>query len=312
VGFGHSPFCSIMNRLIFIALIFSLLTAQTEETLKTPRDTTKEKRPYEIGEEVIKGERPYLITEKKLFATPRFNPFLLIEEKIRPSGFIYDEKLYYTIDSLTIPSLFITANYLRVPVKRRLVYGDVLILFPHFERTVANWRLVIFDSRGEEVRRMEGKGVPPPTLIWDGRKNNGEIIIPGEIYSFLFFAYDALGNETKIAGEPVKISGIFYEEKGEKIISVALRDALPAENQEVKEEAKEILDEVANLVKENFKKEITCFLYADREELLAPWSEILERELRSRILLPKGALVIVPRFLPGLTPKYSRVEIHIK
>ncbi|MEO0102475.1 MAG: FlgD immunoglobulin-like domain containing protein [candidate division WOR-3 bacterium] len=297
---------------IFFALYlfgFIFLSAQTQDTLKS--DTTKAKRPYEIGEEVIRGEKPYLITERKIFAAPRFNPFLLIEERLKPAGYIYDEKLYYTIDSLTIPSLFISSNYLRVPVKKRFIYGDVLILFPHFERTVTSWRLIIFDSQGEEVKRMEKRGMPPATVIWDGRKNTGEVITPGEIYSFSFSAYDAIGNETKIFGEPLKIPGIFYEEKGEKIIAIAAREVFQEGGQELTPQAKEILDEAANLVKENFKKEITCFVYSHKEELLPGWVEIMEKELQKRILLPKGAIATTPRFLPGLAPKYSKIEIII-
>lgn len=290
---------------LFILLFFT----QIPDTLKP--DTGKVKRPYEIGEEVIKGEKPYLITERKLFTPPPINPFLLIEERLKPSGYIYDERLYYTVDSLTIPSLFITSNYLRVPVKKRFIYGDVLILFPHFEKTVASWRLIIFDSQGEEVRRLEGKGMPPATIVWNGRKNTGEVIIPGEVYSFSFSAYDAIGNETKILGEPLKIPGIFYEEKGQKIIAISAREIFGEGGEDLTSQAKEIWDEAANLVKENFKKEITCFVYSEKEELLPGWVEVVERELKKRILLPKGTIAVAPRFLPGLSPKYSKIEIII-
>ncbi len=306
-----------MRKLYLLLFIFILpLYPQTADTLKkeSPSDTGKKgegKRPYEIGEEVIKGERPYLITEKKLFALPGFNPFRLIEEKLKSSSYIYDEKLYYTIDSLTIPSLFIASNYLRVPVRKRFIYGDVLILFPYFEKTVASWRLVIFDSYGEEVKRIEKEGMPPATIIWDGKKDNGEMIVPGELYSFTFFAYDAIGNETKITGEPLKISGLFYEDKGKKVVSIAAREIFQEWSEKLTPYAKEILDEAANLVKENLKKEIGVFIYSHKEEILSTWAEILERELKRRIILPKGTFSILPRFLPGFAPKYSKIDILV-
>ncbi len=286
-----------------------------EDSLKLQRaagvDTLKAKSPYEIGEEVIKGERPYLIEEKKLFVLSPFNPFLLIEERLKPSGYIYDERLYYSVDSLTIPSLFVASNYLRVPVKRRFIYGDVLILFPSFERTVASWRLVILSPYGEEIKRAEGEGMPPATIVWDGRKDDGEMISPGEVYSFTFYAYDAIGNETKITGEPLKISGIFYEEKGKKIISISAREIFKEMGQELTPQAKEILDEAANLVKENFKKELTVFIYSHREDMLPVWVEIIEGELKKRILLPKGTISVAPRFMEGLAPRYSKIDIII-
>ncbi len=318
---------------VFLFILWSFLFGQDQdtqkrktsaETLKTPKpivdtlktkpettDTLKGKRPYEIGEEVIRGERPYLIEEKKLFVVPPLNPFFLIEERIKPTSYIYDERLYYSVDSLTIPSLFISANYLRVPVKRKFIYGNVLVLFPQFEKTVAHWRLVIYDGSGSVVKQAKGEGMPPGTIVWDGRKDNGEIIAPGEVYSFAFYAYDALGNETEILGEARKISGLFYEEKGKKVISISAREIFKETSSELTPQAFEILDEAANLIKENFKREITVFVYSPKEEILSFWCQSIERELKKRILLPKGTISVAPRFLPGGQPKYSKIDIFI-
>jgi hypothetical protein len=38
---------------------------------------------------------------------------------------------------------------------------------------------------------------------------------------------------------------------------------------------------------------------------------VIKTELARRIVLPSEALKVAPRFIPGLQPKHSKIEIHI-
>ncbi len=54
------------------------------------------------------------------------------------------------------------------------------------------WRLIISDRQGQEVRRFEGKGRPMAELQWDWRTARGEIVQPG-VYSYALHWQDNSG-----------------------------------------------------------------------------------------------------------------------
>jgi len=71
------------------------------------------------------------------------------------------------------------------------------------------------------------------------------------------------------------------------------------------------LDEAANVVKEKLKSQVVVYVYTELERLSAERCRVIEAELNRRVVLPPGALSVVPRFVPGLQPKLSKIEIRI-
>ena len=267
---------------------------------------------HEIGEEVISGQAQMMIEDGKIYTTPLIDPFEPLQDLLKSDKYVFDDKLYDDIDRLTIPNQFLHSSYLRLPVEREIIAGDVLLFLPKFETSVANWELVVTNSLGETVRRISKKGSPPALISWDGRTDTGEMLITGEVYNFTFYAYDALGNQTRINGKPQRISGIVYQERDEWIITIAGEVIFNRGNSEFTDQAKLRIDEAANIVKEKFKTQVVIYVYTENEPLSQARCNILQKEISSRIVLPKEALAIVPRFIPGLQPKYSKIEIHIR
>jgi flagellar motor protein MotB len=271
-----------------------------------------ERAQHEIGEEVISGQSQMTIDDAKIYTTPLIDPFEPLQDLLKSNKYVFDEKLYDDIDRLTIPNQFLHSSYLRIPVEREIITGDVLVFLPKFETSVANWELVVTNSLGETVRRVSKRGNPPALISWDGKTDTGEMLITGEVYNFTFYAYDALGNQTRINGKPQRISGIVYPDKDEWIITIAGEIIFRRGSSEYTDEAKVRVDEAANIVKEKFKKQVVIYVYTENEPLSQARCNILQREISSRIVLPKEALAVVPRFIPGLQPKYSKIEIHIR
>jgi len=271
-----------------------------------------ERAQHEIGEEVISGQSQMTIDDAKIYTTPLIDPFEPLQDLLKSNKYVFDEKLYDDIDRLTIPNQFLHSSYLRIPVEREIITGDVLVFLPKFETSVANWELVVTNSLGETVRRVSKRGNPPALISWDGKTDTGEMLITGEVYNFTFYAYDALGNQTRINGKPQRISGIVYPDKDEWIITIAGEIIFRRGSSEYTDEAKVRVDEAANIVKEKFKKQVVIYVYTENEPLSQTRCNILQREISSRIVLPKEALAVVPRFIPGLQPKYSKIEIHIR
>lgn len=62
-------------------------------------------------------------------------------------------------------------------------------------RGISQWRLEISDQQGKVFRSILGNGSLPEVLVWDGKGDQGDALISGQIYSARIFVTDALGNE---------------------------------------------------------------------------------------------------------------------
>jgi flagellar motor protein MotB len=307
-----------MTLLLAALLLAQPLTpapAKPESAAARPESTAA--RPatngdqHAIGEEVIKGETEVKIQDMKPYFAPQIDPFSPVNELLAPENYVLDDALYHSADSMTIPQRFTHSSYLRVPLERNFIYGDMMVFLPSFEQRVATWDLVVSNSLGETVRRVTRKGQPPAVITWDGKTDKGEPIAPGEVYSFTFNAYDAQGNQTRIPGTPQRVNGMVQQIGDEWVVSIAADQLFVEGGAQLLEAAGPRLDEAANIVKEKFKKQVAVYVYTEQEQLSAERCRVMRAELSRRMVLPNEALKVAPRFVPGLQPKLSKVEIHI-
>lgn len=295
-------------------LLITILLSQPTRTPPQPpgtADTTQRNDTHTLGEELITGEAEIRIEEQKPYVPPQIDPFSPINDLLVPGSYVFDDALIRTIDSMTIPSHFIRSSTLRVPVERDFIYGDIVVFLPTFEKRVATWELVISNSLGETVRRVSRRGQPPAMITWDGRNEDGELIPIGDIYTFTFNAYDAHGNQTRIPGDPQRVSAVVTQQGEEWIIAMAA-DLLFNEGSAVlNEQAPPRIDEAANIIKEHYHREVVIYVYSEQERLLSDRCRVIQTEFSRRLIVPQEALKVAPRFVPGLVPKHSRIEIHI-
>jgi len=304
--------------LLLVALLFAQLApASTKPASTAARPESAAARPapssdqHAIGEEVIKGETEVKIEDTKPFSPPQIDPFSPVNKLLAPESYVLDEALYHSVDSMTIPQYFAHSSFLRIPTERNFIYGDMMVFLPAFEQRVATWDLEVSNSLGETVRRIARKGQPPAVITWDGKTDAGEPIAPGEVYSFTFNAYDAQGNQTRIPGTPQRVNGLVQETGGEWVVSIAADQIFTEGSAQLLEQATPRLDEAANVVKEKFKNEVVVYVYTEQERLSAERCRVIEAELTRRVVLPAGSLSVVPRFVPGLQPKLSKIEIRV-
>jgi hypothetical protein len=267
---------------------------------------------HDIGEEVIKGEAEMKIQDRKITLNPELKPFAPLDSIISQERYIFDEKLYATIDALNTPILYLHSEYLRVPLVSRFMYGSIALFVPRFEKTVASWELLITDTNGNVVRKYAERGLPPPSISWDGRTEKKEMCNMGEIYNYVFTAFDAVGNPTRISGRSYKFNGIVYDEQKSKIIAVASSVLFSGESAALNAEAPDYLDEIANVIKDSFKKEVVIFSYSQSENLAKSRGASVMNEIITRVVLPEEGIKTAPRFIPGLEPKYSKIEIVVQ
>ena len=296
-------------------LLLALLVAQAPEAEPAP-DTGSAPVPtsgdrHGLGEEVITGQADVKVEDIKLYFAPQIDPFSPISDLLVPGSYVFDDALYRTIDSMTVPNQFIRSSFLRVPVERDFIYGDIMVFLPSFEKRVATWELVVSNSLGETVRRVVRRGHPPAVMTWDGLTDENEPIVTGEVYSFTFNAYDAQGNQTRIPGEPRRINGLVVEHENEWVVSIAADRVFNGSTAMLLPDAGPRLDEACNIVREKYRKEVVAYIYTEQEKLSSDRVNVILAELKSRLVLPDGAIKVAPRFIPGLKPKFSKIEIHV-
>ncbi len=290
-----------------LILLFGMLFAQISDSTEKGKPVSE----HTLGEELITGEAELKASDQKYFSPLPFDPWSPVNDLLVSDSYILDNALIKSIDSMTVPQRLIRSSFLRIPVERSFIYGDVLVFLPKFEKRVATWELLIANSLGETVRRIRESGHPPAAITWDGRDDKGEPVMTGEIYSFTFYAYDAQGNQTRISCEPQQINAIVWQEKNGWLASIAADVIFQAGEVRLQADANIRLDEIANLIKERFKKEVVIYVYTEIERLSSERSRVIEVEIKKRVVLPKDALKVAPRFIPGLQPKNSRIEVHI-
>lgn len=304
--------------LLFSFLLFAQLapTSPAPESARARPDTTSA-RPvaggdqHAIGEEIIQGENEVRIEDAKPFFPPQIDPFSPINKLLTPESYVLDEALHRSVDSMTIPQYFAHSSFLRIPTERSFIYGYMMVFLPAFEQRVSTWDLEVSNSLGETVRRIARKGQPPAIINWDGQTDTGEPIAPGEVYSFTFNAYDAQGNQTRIPGTPQRVNGLVQAAGKEWVVAMAADQLFSDGSAQLLEQAVPRLDEAANVVKKKLKNQVVVYVYTEMERLSAERCRVIEAELKRRIVFPAGALSVVPRFVPGLQPKLSKIEIRI-
>jgi hypothetical protein len=273
---------------------------------------TPEEGGHEIGEEVIKGEVDFKIQDRKIDLAPSLNPFAPLDSVISQEKYIFDEKLYSTIDSLNTPILYLHSEFLRIPLVGRFMYGSIALFVPRFEKTVSSWELVITDSNGDVVRRIAERGLPPTSLSWDGRTDQGNMCNMGEVYNYVFTAFDAVGNPTRIGGRSYRFTGIVYDEQDSKIIAISSGELFVDKSHYLTDDAQFYVDEVANIIKENFDQEVIVYSYSESEALAKSRGKVIMDEIINKSVLPEEGIKTTPRFIPGLKPKHSKIEIVIR
>lgn len=267
---------------------------------------------HDIGEEVIKGEAVMKIEEQKIYLSPGFDVFAPLDSILQQEQYLFDEKLYTTIDALNTPILYLYSEYLRTPLIGRLMYGTIVLFMPSFKTAVSSWELVITDTNGDVVRKYAERDLPPTFISWDGRTDTGKMCNMGEVYNYTFTAFDAVGNPTRIVGRPYTFNGIVYDEQNRKIIAIAADVLFKKDSYKLTDEATLYLNEVTNFIKEYFKQEVVVYSYSESEALAKSRGKAIMDKIIEGTVLPGGAIKTSPRFIPGLKPKYSKIEIIIQ
>jgi hypothetical protein len=142
-------------------------------------------------------------------------------------NYVFDVSPKSLVDVLPAVTKVVYSNNTVAPEFVSILKNPILkfkteTLKKHF---VEKWTLVVTDARGEVFHKMKGKKDFPTEMEWDGKNHKGEMLVPGEWYSYLIELEDSYGDKHVISGETFKVKGVYYEDKKRnQIISLSLMD----------------------------------------------------------------------------------------
>jgi uncharacterized repeat protein (TIGR01451 family) len=161
-------------------------------------------------------------------------------EPVMVVGTVEGPKVLLNGDLLSLPGgdvrLSIAGLSERVEIRDRQLAGPLRFQISAQDRErVRSWTLAITDGHGGNERTFQGEGAPPPSVTWDGVKNDGTRLSGGEIHQY---QVTLLYSDGIRASSPVRTFGVDRSttisltmtgnafESGKALLSADARDKL--------------------------------------------------------------------------------------
>jgi hypothetical protein len=234
--------------IVILALfVFDCKVVTSKENISEGEPADKEKLDVEIKVDYIPDvelERLPLNTKDDInevissYMETEINKLLFKSFPIQP------EEKAFCLSSLQVAS----------PYLGELIRGSIATFYPNIKGVVKRWKLVIIDHRHREIKEYSGSGKPPQTIVWDGRNDEGEIIVNvGNIYSYVFTCVDAVGRVQQFMGEPFSFKGLIHREDKGLVISLATEElfSMLDDKVNIRAEALSLLREAADEIRKN-------------------------------------------------------------
>jgi hypothetical protein len=167
---------------------------------------------------------------------------------------------------------------------------------------IINWNLDITDYRGEIFRSLQGDGVPPETIAWDGRGDHKEILKPGFPYSFLFVIEDSGTNRYQYTGSTFALPQLSYKD-GKNLRIEAAGYSLFHDNSgrplpDADREVNRILREILSAPKRAIQVEV----WSEKLETSRLRADWLARKLEKELLLAENQVATETHAFKGDPP----------
>ncbi|MEJ2634160.1 MAG: hypothetical protein P8184_02580 [Calditrichia bacterium] len=158
----------------------------------------------------------------------------------------------------------------------------------HF-KDLNTWQLDIFRSDGALFRTISGEKNPPESIPWDGKGNDGSLLVPGHVYSYSFTAIDKAGNKRTFPGQTFSLPAVFFADTSGIRIRIANTELFSGDGTGLLPGASSYLKEIAalyNAYSEEDQIGISSS-HASSEELLSRLGASLFRSEESFAPLPQ-------------------------
>ena len=124
------------------------------------------------------------------------------------------------------------------------------------------WEFRVSDEKGEVIKLIKGKGVPPRNIEWNGLNERGQYITVGTLYSYQFVTFDEHENAFTFPGEPFQLDALMYRQGGKLIIEFATKKLFLEDQAAFKPVMEGMWNRAIDVVREHSNAPLTVEVYA--------------------------------------------------
>ncbi len=163
--------------------------------------------------------------------------------------------------------LTIGSNQVLSPAKPLIPEPPLVTFYPGLSKVASKrWEFRVSDQNGEMIKAIEGKGVPPRKIEWNGVNENGQYITVGTLYSYQFITYDEHDNSHTFPGESFQLDALMYPQKGKTYIEFATERLFQPDSATLRPSMQGLWDRAVDVVRENSNHPLTIEVYAVDEK----------------------------------------------
>lgn len=167
---------------------------------------------------------------------------------------------------------FLNSNQVMRPWMPLIPEPPLVTFYPGLSKIAAKrWEFRVSDDKGEVVKTISGKGVPPRNIEWNGLNDRGQYINVGTLYSYQFVTYDEHGNAQTFPGEPFQLDALMYTSKGKTIVEFPTKRLFQDDQSAFRPIMKGLWERAIDVVRENSNKPLMVEVYS--ESVKSPLAE---------------------------------------
>lgn len=282
---------NVLKLNVVIVLLMTVTLSMAEEKGELPEVIIK-------GEEVLKLDSAKPKLEIPIEENSEILKTIETEEEIllkKPTG--WEKQPKDALPEITKSPQVIIPRTHYIPAERVCIFHpfrDLQSIFkepnPKMAKKSAAWKLVVVDDSGQTFREYSGKGLPPETIIFDGRDNAGTILEIGYPYSTVLRYYDAEGNLHTLVSNPFVVRGLAHQMAEGFFISLDFKSLYEFQPTVLEERTfsgfgKDLLREAAGWIKKNyFAFPVNVIVYSKNKAIAEVTAKEISEELAGMLL----------------------------
>jgi flagellar motor protein MotB len=160
--------------------------------------------------------------------------------------------------------LTLNSNQVLSPSKPLIPEPPLVTFYPGLSKvTSKRWEFRVSDQNGEMIKAIQGKGVPPRKIEWNGVNEHGEYITVGTLYSYQFITFDEHDNSHTFPGEPFQLDALMFVQKGKTFVEFATDRLFQNGTSIIRPAMQGMWDRAIDVIRENSNHPLTVEVYAD-------------------------------------------------
>jgi hypothetical protein len=153
-----------------------------------------------------------------------------------------------------------------------------------------SWSLTVTDYRGNPFKTFSGGRETPETLTWDGRSDQGTMLMVGYPYSYVFSQTDKGTNTYNHAGDSFRVPAVDYSRDGDRVLEMAGGEIFFRQESRLTHSGNSWLTRSTDEIRRHPWSPVKVVVTAETMELAEARAELVAAFLADSLVLPRNQL----------------------